>query len=58
VNPLQAFKFEDQRLVAALPFEVVEQQEGRSEGDLGRLGNLLYGLENLRKREGDGRDDE
>lgn len=58
INPLQAFTFEDQRLVAAAPFEVVDQQEERLEGALGRLGNLLYGLENLRKRDGDGKEEE
>ena len=58
MNPLQAFAFENQRLVPATPFEVVDQQEERPDGALARLGNLLYGMENLRKRDGDGKEEE
>jgi len=58
VNPLQAFAFENQLLVPATPFEVVDQQEERPDGALARLGNLLYGMENLRKRDGDGKEEE
>ena len=57
MNPLQAFTFEHQQLVSARPFEVVVQQ-GEVEGAFERLGSLLYSLENLRKRDGDGREEE
>lgn len=58
INPLQAFKFEDQRLIPAAPFETSEQQVEMTEVAAGRWGNLLYGLENLRKRDGEGKEEE
>ncbi|PVH88513.1 hypothetical protein DL98DRAFT_648623 [Cadophora sp. DSE1049] len=56
VKALQTFEFQDGMLVeGGVPFEKGEGMAGEGEsGAVGRLGNLLYGLENLRKREGDG----
>ncbi|KAH7417023.1 guanine-N(7)--methyltransferase subunit trm82 [Cadophora sp. MPI-SDFR-AT-0126] len=55
LKSLQTFEFQDDILVeSALAFERSEGGEEEQVGDSGRLGNLLYGLENLRKREGDG----
>ncbi|KAG9246592.1 guanine-N(7)--methyltransferase subunit trm82 [Calycina marina] len=58
VQPLSTFVFEDQRLVPGPAFEGAEQRHEVPAEELGRLGALLYGLENLRKREGDGRDED
>ncbi|KAH8591307.1 hypothetical protein B0O99DRAFT_519576 [Bisporella sp. PMI_857] len=62
LKPLQAFAFEEQRWVPSSSFEIIEQVEddvdGTDKGMLGKLGNLLYSLDNLRKRDGDSRDEE
>ncbi|KAK0118877.1 tRNA (guanine-N(7)-)-methyltransferase non-catalytic subunit trm82 [Cadophora gregata f. sp. sojae] len=55
LNVLQTFEFSTQELMlveGALAFAKIE--EDWKLDAVGRLGNLLYGLENLRKREGDG----
>ncbi|KAH7364496.1 guanine-N(7)--methyltransferase subunit trm82 [Rhexocercosporidium sp. MPI-PUGE-AT-0058] len=52
---LQSFEFRDGKLLGGgVAFARGEVGEEEEVSDLRRLGNLLYGLENLRKREGDG----
>lgn len=53
LNALQTFELQDSKLVeAGVAFE--KSVGGREAGAVAGLGHLLYGLENLRKREGDG----
>lgn len=55
LKALQSFEFQDGQLVeGGVAFARSEGADEKDAGVLGRLGNLLYGLENLRKREGDG----
>lgn len=53
VKSLHSYRFQGRELAAASTFAVAPEDE-----ELGsaRLSNLLYSLENLRKREGDGKD--
>ncbi|KAG4432211.1 hypothetical protein IFR05_012310 [Cadophora sp. M221] len=54
-NCLNSFEFQDGMLVGGgVVFTEGEVESDGEVGAVGRLGNLLYGLENLRKREGDG----
>ena len=56
VTPLHKFIFERRKLVpSAIKFEVAKSDDGMK--DAGRLTNLLYSLENLRKRD-DGREED
>ncbi|KAE9381762.1 tRNA methyltransferas-like protein [Stipitochalara longipes BDJ] len=61
LNPLQSYKFKDGRLVQDESFQL--GIAGRDDGEVsgsgasGRLTNLLYSLENLRKREGEGQEE-
>merc|ERR1712093_189905 len=55
LSALQTFEFQDGMLVeGGVAFARVEDGEEGQVAETARLGNLLYGLENLRKREGDG----
>lgn len=58
VDPILRFNFDGATFGAGGAFAKVAEMvmvDAESEnGAVGRLGNLLYGLENLRKREGDG----
>jgi tRNA (guanine-N(7)-)-methyltransferase subunit TRM82 len=59
INPLQSYKFQDQQLIPVSTFEIVDHQEENDKAiGTGRLTNLLYGLENLRKRDGDVKDED
>ncbi len=55
--PLQLYKFQDGKLIQEGAFQIptlVRGEGGASgSGASGRLTNLLYSLENLRKREGE-----
>jgi len=57
-GPLQLCKFRDGKLVQdelfELPIAVRDDGEASASSASGRLTNLLYSLENLRKREGEG----
>ena len=54
--PLHKFLFENRQLVpSAIKFEAAQTNDEMK--DVGRLTNLLYNLENLRKRD-DGRDED
>lgn len=56
VTPLHKFIFESRKLVpSTIKFEVPKADDGMK--DAGRLTNLLYSLENLRKRD-DGREED
>lgn len=61
LNPLQAYVFEEGKLIQDASFQIASavQNEDWTSGDgaSGRLTNLLYSLENLRKREGDAQED-
>ncbi|CZT47976.1 related to tRNA (guanine-N(7)-)-methyltransferase subunit trm82 [Rhynchosporium secalis] len=53
---LQSYKFEKEQLVPnGVAF--AKGEESKETEAVGKLGNLLYGLENLRKREGDAGDE-
>lgn len=55
LDSLRGFVFSGQDLVpSSAKFESVKHDVE----DTGRLTNLLYGLENLRKRDGDGREED
>ena len=58
-NPLQSYQFREKELVHDVAFQVAlaDQTEEASGGVIGRVTNLLYSLENLRKREGDAQED-
>lgn len=60
-NPLQLYIFREGKLTkeTASQIMMVNQDEGTGSSNdaSGRLANLLYGLENLRKREGDTQED-
>jgi tRNA (guanine-N(7)-)-methyltransferase subunit TRM82 len=60
-NPLQSYHFHDRELVRDVAFEVAipdqTEEEASGGGTIGRLTNLLYNLENLRKREGDAQEE-
>jgi len=59
-DPLKSFEIAGGKLVEAQGFVVAEIEESNGAvsetGAIGNLSNLLYGLENLRKREGDEKD--
>lgn len=61
VNPLQSYKFQEGKLVQDETFRlaIADQDEGETKGSgaLGRLTNVLYNLENLRKREGEDKEE-
>jgi len=60
VSPLKSFKFQDGRLLYNSPFTVtpIESEAGGQESGIGgRLTNLLYNLENLRKRDGENQEE-
>lgn len=58
LHSLQSYKLEDGKVVeGGVVFPMVGEGAVGQTGADDRLGNLLYNLENLRKREGDGRDD-
>ena len=61
-HPLQLCKFRDGKLgqdeSMELPAAVRDAGDAKSSGAFGRLANLLYSLENLRKREGEGQEEE
>lgn len=50
VEPLLSFKFQGQKLVAAATFKL---GDGHEQIQSTKLSNLLYGLDNLRKRDGE-----
>lgn len=55
LSALQTFEFQDGTLVEdGVAFARVGDGQEEQVAETARLGNLLYGLENLRKREGDG----
>lgn len=57
-NPLLSYSLE-LRAIAGPSFEVVEhEEEVDGWNSSGQLGNLLYNLENLRKRDGDAREED
>ena len=57
VQAMYAFAIHGQDLVSSSAmFEVSKADEEVK--DIGQLANLFYNLENLRKRDGDGREDE
>jgi tRNA (guanine-N(7)-)-methyltransferase subunit TRM82 len=60
-NPLQSYQFHDKELVHDVAFQVALadqiEEEASGGGAIGRVTNLLYNLENLRKREGDAQED-
>lgn len=59
IGPLLSYRFQNQEVIAGANFEVVdEEEEVDNDSALGRLGNLVYNLENLRKREGDAREED
>lgn len=55
LNPLQLYQFQEGRLIQDGKFQLAAADQDESEGSRssasGRLTNLLYSLENLRKRE-------
>jgi tRNA (guanine-N(7)-)-methyltransferase subunit TRM82 len=54
-----SYRFQNKEAISEASFEVVDEEEEVDDGSaLGRLGNLLYNLENLRKREGDTREED
>ena len=55
VESLQMYKFQGKELAATSTIKV---PSGNEEQHDARLTNLFYNLENLRKRDGDGRDEE
>ena len=59
INPLHSYAFQSLRLIPTSTFEVVDDPEKLDNGDaMGRLTNLLYSLENLRKSDGDSREED
>lgn len=59
VKPLQFYEFQGRLLKFVMGFGLVGDQEELGNGtSLGHIRNLLYSLENLRKRDGDARDDD
>jgi tRNA (guanine-N(7)-)-methyltransferase subunit TRM82 len=54
LNPLYSFKFQGHELHEASTFKLADDDESQSAA----LTNLLYPLENLRKRDGEEKDDE
>jgi tRNA (guanine-N(7)-)-methyltransferase subunit TRM82 len=63
INPLQTFQFQNGRLmeepdlvIALNEDEAGGTGEGASADVRGQLSNLLYNIENLRKRDGDGQE--
>lgn len=58
VDPVLQFDFDGAKFGGGKAFvkaaDMLMVDAGSEKGAVGRLGNLLYGLENLRKREGDG----
>lgn len=58
-KPLHFYEFQGRHLKFVSAFGLVdEEEEFGNEASLGNLRNLLYSLENLRKRDGDARDDD
>ena len=61
LNPFQSYIFQNGKMVQDGTFQlaIAKQDEGEANGSgaPGRLTNLLYSLENLRKREGDMREE-
>jgi tRNA (guanine-N(7)-)-methyltransferase subunit TRM82 len=61
LNPLQSYIFQEGQLVQDGTFQLALADqgdgEGRRSGVPGQLINLLYNLENLRKREGEGQEE-
>ncbi len=61
LNPLHSYKFKEGKLVQNESFQpaIAAQEDGEAStsGASGRLTNLLYSLENLRKREGEGQEE-
>jgi tRNA (guanine-N(7)-)-methyltransferase subunit TRM82 len=59
--PLQSYKFQDGKLIQAgafqVPTPVRDEGDASGIGGSGRLTNLLYSLENLRKREGEAQEE-
>ena len=57
-NSLCSYTFQTHQAITGASFDVVEGREDADNGNvLGKLGNLLYTLENLRKRESDVREE-
>ena len=61
LNPIQSYKFQEGKLVQDDTFQldtaVLDHAEMSGNGVSGRLTNLLYNLENLRKREGEAQEE-
>lgn len=59
--PLQRYKFQDGKLIQEgvfqVPTPVRDEGDASGSGASGRLTNLLYSLENLRKREGEAQEE-
>ena len=53
VAPLWSYEFQGHELLAGFPFKLANENE---ESQSVRLTNLLYGLENLRKRDGEAKE--
>lgn len=57
INPLQRFVFQGRgTILSSIEFEFARDDGGMK--NVGRLANLFYNLESLRKRDGDGREEE
>ncbi len=61
LNPLQLYKFKNGQLVREVAFKVSVAGQNEAVANkcekVGQLKNLLYNLENLRKRKGEGQDE-
>jgi tRNA (guanine-N(7)-)-methyltransferase subunit TRM82 len=61
LNPLQSYQFQEGKLILDGTFQLAtaDPDEGEASGSVasGRLTNLLYSLENLRKREGEAQEE-